>query len=95
MSFTFTCQAWVTKMVEQETRQLLIRAPGKLFDQIDAWRRKQPDIPGRAEAVRRLLAKALESEAPKKAKKRENIRHKTATARQKRSRGKGDFTWRF
>jgi hypothetical protein len=54
---------------EPETRQLLVRAPGKLFDEIDAWRRKQPDLPGRAEAVRRLLAKALESEIPKRTKK--------------------------
>jgi metal-responsive CopG/Arc/MetJ family transcriptional regulator len=52
-----------------ETRQLLVRAPSKLFDEIDAWRRKQPDLPGRAEAVRRLLKKALENETPKRTKK--------------------------
>ena len=33
-----------------------------LLRRIDEWRRKQPDIPNRAEAVRRLVEKALASE---------------------------------
>lgn len=30
---------------------------------IDAWRRQQPDIPSRSEAIRRLVGKGLELEA--------------------------------
>jgi len=30
---------------------------------IDDWRRKQPDLPSRAEAIRRLVDKALRAES--------------------------------
>lgn len=29
------------------------------IDTLDEWRRKQPDLPGRPEAIRRLIALAL------------------------------------
>jgi hypothetical protein len=32
----------------------------ELLDQVDAWRRDQPDAPTRPEAIRRLVVKALE-----------------------------------
>jgi hypothetical protein len=36
-------------------------APGFL-ESIDGWRKRQDDLPGRAEAIRRLVEKALASE---------------------------------
>jgi hypothetical protein len=35
--------------------QFMIRATPDLIARIDDWRRVQPDLPGRAEAVRRLV----------------------------------------
>lgn len=32
-----------------------MRAPGEWLDALDYWRRHQPDIPSRAEAIRRLV----------------------------------------
>lgn len=34
-------------------------APIHMRDMIDAWRAKQPDLPGRGEAIRRLVMVAL------------------------------------
>lgn len=39
-------------------------APEEWLKAVDSWRAKQPDLPGRAEAIRRLVAMALEK--PKK-----------------------------
>lgn len=36
-----------------------LRLPDELATGIDEWRRVQPDIPTRSEAVRRLIASAL------------------------------------
>lgn len=36
------------------------RVQPDLLKQIDAWRRSQPDLPSRPEALRRLAAKGLE-----------------------------------
>lgn len=38
---------------------LQARVSRRLAVAVDKWRAKQPDVPQRAEAVRRLLAKAL------------------------------------
>jgi metal-responsive CopG/Arc/MetJ family transcriptional regulator len=38
-----------------------VRCPANLVGAIDEWRRKQPDIPSRAEAIRRLVAQSLQS----------------------------------
>jgi len=38
---------------------LQIRFRGSLLREVDNWRRAQPDIPTRAEAIRRLLSQAL------------------------------------
>lgn len=38
-----------------------MRANREWLDKIDAWRVKQPGIPSRAEAIRRLVEKALET----------------------------------
>ncbi len=37
----------------------LVRLPADMFDAIDRWSEAQPDKPGRAEAIRRLLGAAL------------------------------------
>ena len=40
---------------------VLVRLQPHLADSIDAWRRNQPAIPSRAEAIRRLVEQALRS----------------------------------
>jgi hypothetical protein len=46
------------RAIEPGTPVLVRLQPGPL-KRLDDWRRKQPDLPGRAEAIRRLLASAL------------------------------------
>jgi hypothetical protein len=38
---------------------VLVRLRGSLYDQLEDWRRSQPEIPSRSEALRCLLAQAL------------------------------------
>ena len=40
-------------------RQFQMRASEEFLAKVDDWRRAQPDIPGRAEAIRRLVEIAL------------------------------------
>jgi len=47
-----------------------LRLPAELGVAIDDWRRQQPDLPSRAEAVRRLLELGLAAPAPKPSRKR-------------------------
>jgi hypothetical protein len=48
------------KLLEAEKMvQLMIRATPDMIARLDDWRRVQPDIPGRAEAVRRLVELGL------------------------------------
>ena len=49
--------------------QLMIRAAPDMIARIDDWRRLQPDLPNRAEAVRRLVELGLASK-PKGEKKK-------------------------
>jgi len=35
--------------------RLEMRVPDNFFEVIDEWRRKQPDLPNRSEAIRRLV----------------------------------------
>lgn len=54
-------------------KQFQMRASADFLARIDEWRREQPDIPGRAEAIRRLVEIALRGAPgvrlkPKKAK---------------------------
>jgi hypothetical protein len=39
-----------------------MRAPPDLLKRIDEWRREQPDIPNRSEAIRRLIEAGLTSQ---------------------------------
>jgi hypothetical protein len=50
-----------TMASEKSGRFEMVTPPGWMA-QIDEWRRKQPDLPPRAEAIRRLVAKGLASE---------------------------------
>ena len=49
-----------------------IRLPDEFWTRIDEWRRRQPDLPSRPEALRRLAERALDAEdqerKPQKAK---------------------------
>jgi hypothetical protein len=44
------------------TNALQIRASDEFVRQVDDWRRHQIDVPTRAEAVRRLVEKAIEAD---------------------------------
>jgi hypothetical protein len=42
---------------------VFVRLPGPVFRALEDWRRHQPDIPHRSQALRRLIEKALNSDA--------------------------------
>jgi hypothetical protein len=44
-----------------DTEPVLVRLPRSMVEAIDAFRRAEPDLPTRPEAVRRILTKGLES----------------------------------
>lgn len=46
-------------MAVEKDRTFQMRASDAWLKQIDDWRREQPDLPGRAEAIRRLVSIAL------------------------------------
>ena len=46
-------------------KKFQMRASADFFAQIDKGRRTQPDIPGRSEAIRRLVEIALTGKKPK------------------------------
>lgn len=43
-----------------DSEEIKVRMQRPDLDRLDAWREGQPDAPGRPEAVRRLVRKALE-----------------------------------
>jgi len=45
--------------------QINVRVDEKFLERLDEWRRKQPDLPTRPEALRRLAEQALAA-APKR-----------------------------
>lgn len=49
-----------------DTTALTLRLHANVLRQIDDFRREQPDLPNRPEAVRRLLRSALDAEKQKK-----------------------------
>jgi hypothetical protein len=51
---------------EQQTERFQMRDSASLLNVLDEWRRKQPDLPPRSEAVRRLVEIGLVAPAPKK-----------------------------
>jgi hypothetical protein len=46
-------------MTEEQTERFQMRVSPSFLKMIDDWRRKQPDLPSRAEAIRRLVEQAL------------------------------------
>jgi hypothetical protein len=42
-----------------------VRLPPELLETLDNWRRDQPDLPGRPEAIRRLIEAGLKMTARK------------------------------
>lgn len=47
-------------MPEEKTKPFQMRVSPEWLETIDNWRRTQPDIPSRAEAIRRLVEKGLD-----------------------------------
>jgi metal-responsive CopG/Arc/MetJ family transcriptional regulator len=48
--------------------QINVRVDDEFLAKLDNWRRHQPDLPNRPEAVRRLVEQALSKPEPKSAK---------------------------
>lgn len=48
-------------MQREKTASFQMRVSPDWLETIDDWRRQQPDIPSRAEAIRRLVDKGLEA----------------------------------
>jgi len=42
-----------------DSKEVQVRMRRDLLNALDDWRAAQPDVPGRPEAIRRLIAKAL------------------------------------
>jgi hypothetical protein len=57
----------VAKLASAVKRLQLI-GPVDWIKRIDAWRRQQPNLPSRSEAIRTLVDRALDAEAKPKAK---------------------------
>lgn len=51
-------------MALKNDRTFQMRASDEWLRRIDDWRRTQPDIPPRAEAIRRLVEAGLSATAP-------------------------------
>lgn len=49
-----------------QKHNLMTTVSGEFLAKLDDWRRQQPDLPSRTEAIRRLTAAGLEAEAKKK-----------------------------
>jgi metal-responsive CopG/Arc/MetJ family transcriptional regulator len=45
--------------------QINVRMDEDMLKRLDDWRRKQPDLPGRPEAIRRIVDQALAHSEPK------------------------------
>jgi hypothetical protein len=52
---------YVTFMDETGSTRFEMRAPNQWLRKVDEWRRQQPDLPPRAEAIRRLVDKGLDA----------------------------------
>jgi hypothetical protein len=45
--------------MDDKTERFEMRVPASFLKMVDDWRRKQPELPSRAEAIRRLVEIAL------------------------------------
>jgi hypothetical protein len=68
-------QATMAKMAKKDrpaprpvvnTERLLMRVSKDFLESVDEWRRKEADLPGRTEAVRRLVQLGIGASAPRK-----------------------------
>jgi hypothetical protein len=57
---------YINLMVLQNDKQFQMRVSEDFLRMIDDWRRKQPDLPSRAETIRRLVEQALEKQGKSK-----------------------------
>jgi hypothetical protein len=58
---------------EKATSELIgVRCQAELVVAIDEWRRKQPDLPSRPEAMRRLIEQGLKAPAAPRRKRQED-----------------------
>jgi hypothetical protein len=48
-----------SNMPKSQYPQINVRVDGDFLKRVDAWRRDQPDLPNRPEAIRRLVELAL------------------------------------
>jgi hypothetical protein len=48
-----------------KTERLELRVDEEFLAKLDAWRRKQPDLPSRASAIRQLVTLALQGKQEK------------------------------
>jgi hypothetical protein len=53
-------------MNEEQTERFQMRVSPSFLRLIDEWRRKQPDMPSRAETIRRLVELGVKAPAPKR-----------------------------
>jgi hypothetical protein len=51
-------------MPEEKLNRFEMRADNSFLKSVDEWRRRQPDLPSRAEAIRRLVEQALSRPKP-------------------------------
>ena len=49
-----------------QTHQLQTRVSAEFLAKLDEWRRAQPDLPSRTEAIRRIVEQAIDAPAPKR-----------------------------
>jgi hypothetical protein len=52
-------------MSEKKDQRIPVMMSSEDVDAIDAWRRRQPDLPSRSEAIRRLVELGLKVKQPK------------------------------
>jgi len=48
------------KKLDDEIQRLHMVVPTALIEKVDAWRRREPDLPNLSEAIRRLVEMGLE-----------------------------------
>lgn len=67
VQLTWVVNGLYVQQMSQTSSRFEMRAPNDWLVKVDEWRRQQPDIPSRAEAIRRLVDLALsEQEAASK-----------------------------
>jgi len=47
-----------------QTHQLQTRVSAEFLAKLDEWRRSQPDLPSRTEAIRRIVERTINAESP-------------------------------